>query len=1073
MSPSADEAPDPAAPDQPEQDAAPLPPPVVIVIVAHDPGPWFEDTLRSVAAQQYGNTSVLVIDAGGTADLQPRIAPILPDALLRRIEGNDGFGAACNTVLTAVQGAAFYLFCHDDVRLAPDVVQVLVEEAFRSNAGIVGPKIVDWRAPDRLLQVGMGADRFGYPAPYVDRGELDQAQHDAVRDVFYIPGAATLVRADLFAALGGFDPGISFHGDDLDLCWRAHVVGARVVVAPAARVAHLEALGARRPADDRRRLQMRHRLRAMRVSTTWWTRARTVPRAALLAILEVVYATLIGRFGQARDVLSAWLWNVRRGGEVRSRRKALAAVRRVPDREVSRLQARGSARLAAFLRGQLGSSEDPLTSLAGAGRDLATTMRSSRARTTVLAWVVATLVLVIGSRDLIFGRLSAIGDLPVLGGSAADLVAQWASGYRAVGLGAETVNPTALGLVGLLGFPLLGAMSLLRKLLLLGMIPLGAAGTWRLCKPIGSRRSRVVGLVVYLCIPLAYNSIATGVWGGLVLYGLTPWIVGQLAKAGGLAPFGPLGGRAGPGVRPRPLVQRVVMVGVLTALAGMVFPITVVVVAAVGVALVVGGVLAGQWAGAWRVLVVSVAGAIVAVVLLAPWSVSLLSKGWGEVLATSAVGERPLGLDDLLRFHTGPLGAGVLGYATLVVAALPLLIGRDWRLSWAVRAWAMAAASFSVVWVMSQGWLPADLAPVPLLLAPAAVGLALASALGMAAFEVDLPDYHFGWRQIGSLLAGAALVLATFPVIGGAVGGRWEQPAGDYGRTLGFLDKEGEEVPFRVLWVGEASVLPLAGWELDPSTIDKLAPGTRLAYATSADGTPRVGDRWSTTNGPTPLVGEALATAAAGGTSRLGALLAPMGIRYIVVPQALAPEPYSEPSYDATGVRALFESQLDLSAVTAAGVVVYQNDVWGPTRALLAAGTEIPGDAGAPTDRVLPQVEGAPVALPQRAGVERFEGSIDQPATVYLAEDSSDRWVLDVGGSAADRTTALGWANAFDVDTPGEATLRFDTPAAHRLMLAGQALLWLVAIGYLLRVRVVHDERRPLRETGWESELTA
>lgn len=1064
MSPSVDEAPVPAAPAQPEQDAVPVPPPVVVVIVAHDPGSWFEETLESVAAQQYANLSVLVIDTGGGDDLQPRIAPILPDALLRRIDRNDGFGSACNTVLTAVQGAAFYLFCHDDVRLAPDAVQVLVEEAFRSNAGIVGPKVVDWHAPDRLLQVGMGADRLGYPAPYVDRGELDQAQHDAVRDVFYIPGAATLVRADLFAALGGFDPGISFHGEDLDLCWRAHTVGARVVVAPAARVAHLEALGVRRPTDDRRRLQMRHRLRVMRVSTTWWTRVRMVPRAALLALVEILYAVIIGRFGQARDIASAWLWNARRRGEIRSRRKALLAVRTVPDAQVAQLQARGSARLSAFLRGQLGSTDDPLTSVAGAGRGLATMMRSSRARTAIVAWMLAVVVIGIGSRDLIFGRVSAIGDLPMLGESANSLVEQWASGFRAVGLGAVTANPTALGLAGLLGYPVLGAMSLLRKLLLLGMLPLGAAGMWRLCKPIGSRRSRVVGLIVYLCIPLGYNSIATGQWGGLLLYGLAPWVVSQLAKASGVAPFGSIGGREGPGVRPRPLVQRVVMVGVLAALAAMVFPITVAEVVAIGVALVAGGLLAGQWAGAWRILVVSAGGALVAVVLHLPWSASLLLGGWHEVIATSAVGEGPLALDRVLRFHTGPLGSGVLGYASLVVAALPLVIARDWRLSWAVRGWVLAAASFAVVWAVSRGWIPSNLGPVSMLLAPAAVGVAFAAAMGMAAFEVDLPDYHFGWRQIGSLLAGAAFVLATLPIIGGAVDGRWEQPAGDYDRALGFLDIEGEEAPFRVLWVGDASVLPLAGWDLDTATVDRLAPGTRLAYATSDDGTPTLADRWSTTEGPTPALGEALAIAAAGSTSRLGALLAPMGVRYVVVPQALAPEPYSDPSYDTAGLRAMFESQLDLSTVTAAGVVVYKNDAWGPTRALLPAGTDIPGEAGSPVERALPAVQGAPVALPDVAGVEHFEGSIGQPSTVYLAEVSSDRWVLESGGEEASRTTALGWANAFTVDSPGKATLRFDTPVTRTLMLAAQVLAWLVAIVYLLRVRVVHDERRPLRQ---------
>ena len=260
----------------PEPAAAP---PVVVVLVTHDPGWWFEETLASVADQTYAHTSVLVVDsASADADaVRARVASVLPTAHLRRLEHDHGFGAAANEALAAVQGATFLLLCHDDVRLAPDAVQVMVEEAYRSNAGVVGPKIVDWHRPERLLQVGMGADRYGQPAPFVERGDLDQSQHDAVRDSFYIPGAATLVRADLFQALQGFDPEITFHGDDLDLGWRARVAGARVVVAPAARVGHLEALGQRRPVDDRRRLQARHRLRVVRVADTFGTRLRTMP----------------------------------------------------------------------------------------------------------------------------------------------------------------------------------------------------------------------------------------------------------------------------------------------------------------------------------------------------------------------------------------------------------------------------------------------------------------------------------------------------------------------------------------------------------------------------------------------------------------------------------------------------------------------------------------------------------------------------------------------------------------------------------------------------------------------------
>src|ERR1019366_9279858 len=162
----------------------------------------------------------------------------------------------------AVEGASHLLVCHDDVAPAPDALRCMVGEAYRLNAGIVGPKLVEWDAPDRLLQVGLGVDRFGAVIERVEAGELDQAQHDEVREVFAVPGGCTLVRADLFKAVGGFDPEINLFGEDVDLCWRAQVAGARVIVAPAARVRHLGLAGSgARQAGDVAGLRRRPELR--------------------------------------------------------------------------------------------------------------------------------------------------------------------------------------------------------------------------------------------------------------------------------------------------------------------------------------------------------------------------------------------------------------------------------------------------------------------------------------------------------------------------------------------------------------------------------------------------------------------------------------------------------------------------------------------------------------------------------------------------------------------------------------------------------------------------------------------
>ncbi|MGH9088618.1 MAG: glycosyltransferase family 2 protein, partial [Acidimicrobiales bacterium] len=298
-----------------EQDAARAPA-VVVVLATREPGPWFDETLAALAAQDYPELSVLVLVTGGAEDPTARVARALPAAFVRRLRGGRGYGAAVDEALGMVEGATFFLLCHDDCAPDPTAVHLMVEESFRSNAGIVTPKMVRWDDPSVLLHVGQHADRTGAVVERVQAGEVDHGQHDAVMDVFVAPGGFTLVRSDLLRELGGFDRAMTAMGEDLDLCWRAHVAGARVVVAPAARVRHLEALAAgvrplppsaagTSPAPTLQALERRHELRAMLTCTALVRLAVMVPLALALSLGEVVIALVAGDRDRARAVAVA------------------------------------------------------------------------------------------------------------------------------------------------------------------------------------------------------------------------------------------------------------------------------------------------------------------------------------------------------------------------------------------------------------------------------------------------------------------------------------------------------------------------------------------------------------------------------------------------------------------------------------------------------------------------------------------------------------------------------------------------------------------------------------------------
>jgi GT2 family glycosyltransferase len=1037
----------------------PQAPPVVAVVAACDAGPWFEEGLAALGAQDYPNLSVLVIYPASTVDPTPRVGAVLPGAFVRRVDRNDGYAATTNHVLDIVEGASHYLLCHDDVAPDPDAVRLLVEEAFRSNAGIVSPKLVDWDAPERLLQVGMTADKSGAPAALIDDGELDQQQYDSVRDIFVAPGGCTLVRADLFAALGGMDGGMAHYGEDLDMSWRAHVAGARVVVAPAARVRHVEAAArGLRPvvAADAvgvtgEELLRRHQLRAALKGYGRWHLLRVVPQVVLLSAAELVVALLAGRWATGRAIVGAWAWNLAHLGAVGAERRQVRRHRAVPDAEVRRLQARGSARLTAFVRDRLGPDRartgrrpEPRTEAAGAAAEVGgSTGEPAPAgpRPRVAAWGAVALVLLAGSRQLLGSRLPALGQLAPLP-SPSTLFGLFTGGWRTTGLGAEAPAPLAFALLGVAGTAFGGAMGLLQQVLVLGPIPLGAAGMYRLTRPLGGR-ARLVAVVVYLSIPLPYNALARGHWGGLVLYACAPWTLGRLLRATRTRPFD-----QDPA---RPLAYQVLGLGVLVTLAAAFAPLAVAVPLLVAGGLLAGAALAGRPRPALRAVVVAGGAAAVAAALCFPWTLDFVLPGarLSGLAGVQGPLHAALGLGALLRFQTGPVGAGPLGWAPLLVAALPLLVGRAWRLSRAVELWGVALVCWGLVWGAGRGWLP-PVAGVPeVLLAPAAAALALSAALGLVAFDVDLPGYRFGWRQAVSMVAAGAAALAVLPVLQAAAGGRWRAPAHDQAEVLAWMHDKGRDGGFRVLWLGDGRALPLAGWSLGDGIGGRAADG--MAYATSQGGPPDATEQWPhAAPGPTSLLAEAVGVAVEGRTTRLGHLLAPMAVRYVVVPLRAAPLRQRTPllAPPPALVEAL-RNQVDLRRVDSDGaLILYENVAWAPALAALD-----PESAAASAQSGLVAAQGAELSratpvLGVRSGPTDFSGPVPAGA-IELAEAASDRWSMRVDGRQARRRPAFGWANTFTVAEAGRATLSYRTSPTRRGALTLEALLWAVALRWL------------------------
>jgi GT2 family glycosyltransferase len=1024
---------------------------VVAVVVVHEPGDWFEETLDALAEQDYPSLRFLFLvtgDADSAVPEQAAIGPLishrLPDAFVRHLGTNPGFGPAANEVLRLVEGRnGFFLMCHDDIAPEPEAVRVMVEEIYRSNAGVVAPKIVEWERPDVLASVGLGLDRFGEVSNAIEADEVDQEQHDGVRDVFVASSACMLVRADLFRELDGFDPALELWGEDVEFCWRVHHSGARVVVAPTARVRHRGQLPDRRVDLNHSAISARHRLRTVTTLTGGARLPGRVLELLVLTVAQLVVGLFTGRFRDGVDSLRAFVGLVFRLPLLLGRRRVVRSGRRVPESEVLGLQERGSARLVSYLR-----SRDTAVHV-GSGASVRRWRESTTAP--VFAWIAVLALFVLGSRSLLAGGIPAVGDFLTFPSSPRDLLTDFANGWNSTGTGSTSANPTGLAALSMLSVTTLFRMGLLQTVFVLGLVVVGLIGLWKLATVFPSTRARLGALAIYAASPLVGGALATGSLDVLITYATIPWFVHTLRRAVGVETADP---RAAQDDLADALVQlswgerlqRTAQASLVVALGAAFDPIVVPIAVVVAVLLAVGTLVAlAPWQTALGYLGVGATAVVVGVSANLPWSATW---DWNTIVGPSPVGDPSRGLRSLASFEIGPTDFVSLALALYLPVVAALLLAQAWRLTWAVRSGLLVVGFGALAVFGDRGGLPVEAPGAGVLLVPVAIGLALSGAAALAAFDLDVRGGSFGWRQPLGLAASLAIVIGVVPGVLGAGAGDWDMPSTPLSRLI---DARLPDVPadgsgdYHVLVLGDARLLPVPAAEYRDG----------VSFAVIDDDGLDVTDTFPATGGSDAAITSALDQIAIGSTQRAGRLLAPLGIRYVVIPEfdgvvSTTSAPLELP----TGLVGAFDEQLDIVSVVGLPTVeFFENSSWIPTFSQLTGPTAEASRSAGDEALVRADLTSATAIFSGADSTGSFESQVDV-GVVHLAVPFDANWTLTVDGTELAPRRAFGLTTAFDVDEAGTAVLAYRTPGSRSVLLGFQALLWLVIVFVATRVNV-------------------
>jgi GT2 family glycosyltransferase len=258
-------------------------PAVSVLIVNYNSGGHLGRCLEALAAQNFRDFDVVLIDNGsadGSLDRALAARPDLGDRLIvERAGANLGFAVANNRAARRARGR-WLATLNPDAFAAPDwLAELLAAVARHPDAVMFGSTQRMANQPGLLDGTGDAYHALGIAW----RGNFEHPLADLPPEgeVFGPCAAAALYRRDVFLEAGGFDERFFCYHEDVDLAFRLRLMGHRCIQAAAACVDHIGSAATGRTSDFSVYHGTRNRI---------WTFVKNMPAALFWPLLPATLA---------------------------------------------------------------------------------------------------------------------------------------------------------------------------------------------------------------------------------------------------------------------------------------------------------------------------------------------------------------------------------------------------------------------------------------------------------------------------------------------------------------------------------------------------------------------------------------------------------------------------------------------------------------------------------------------------------------------------------------------------------------------------------------------------------------
>ncbi len=200
---------------------------------------YLRSCLESLRKQSYRDFEVIIVDNGSTDGSVEFVRESFPEVRLLEFEINHGFSVAVNEGIRCSAGE-YVALLNNDTEVHPDWLKELIAGLEgEEEVGFCASKILYSDRRNIINSAGDAVSVAGY-AWNIGKGSEDDGRFDTKRRVFGASAAACIYRREIFERIGLFDEDYFAYFEDVDLSFRAQLMGYRCLYLPLAVVYHKE-----------------------------------------------------------------------------------------------------------------------------------------------------------------------------------------------------------------------------------------------------------------------------------------------------------------------------------------------------------------------------------------------------------------------------------------------------------------------------------------------------------------------------------------------------------------------------------------------------------------------------------------------------------------------------------------------------------------------------------------------------------------------------------------------------------------------------------------------------------------